>query len=219
MRNTILLAAAMLTLISCGGTHVRRQLDDVATYIEAAPDSALAVLESIDRTSLRGNGVRAEFSLLYAMAADKNYIDTSDVNVAMPAVKYYDVHGSDEKAMKAWFYLGREQENAGSYEEAVVSYARAKELSQDSDNLHFRALIASGISDLYGRTYNHEERLLNLDEVYHFYDMACDTLNRWISIGELAVTYSNLKQWDKADSLFNDFFLMNAWTHLLYHNV
>ncbi len=199
--------AAILAVCSCGKREMTKQcLADVGRYISEKPDSALAVLESIDRASIRGQRMKAEYALLYAMTLDKNYIDTTDIDVVMPAVKYFDTHGPEDKAMKAWFYLGREQENGGEYEDAIISYTRAKELSQNSDDLRFRALIASGIADLYDKTYNFEEEIRNLEEVYHFYNIEKDSLNIWISTGELAVAYSNLKQWDKADSLFNEFF-------------
>lgn len=199
--------AAILAVCSCGKREMTKQcLEDVESYISEKPDSALAVLESIDRASIRGQRMKAEYSLLYAMALDKNYVDTTDIDVVMSAVKYFDTHGPEDKAMKAWFYLGREQENGGEYENAIISYTRAKELSQNSDDLRFRALIASGIADLYDKTYNFEEEIRNLEEVYRFYNIEKDSLNIWISTGELAVAYSNLKQWDKADSLFNEFF-------------
>lgn len=206
-KRYLVIMAAILAVCSCGKREMTKQcLEDVESYISEKPDSALAVLESIDRASIRGQRMKAEYSLLYAMALDKNYIDTTDVSVVMPAVKYFDTHGPEDKAMKAWFYLGREQENGGDYEDAIISYTRAKELSQNSDDLRFRALIASGIADLYDKTYNFEEEIRNLEEVYRFYNIEKDSLNIWISTGELAVAYSNLKQWDKADSLFNEFF-------------
>jgi tetratricopeptide repeat protein len=206
-KRYLVIMAAILAVCSCGKREMTKQcLANVGSYIIEKPDSALAVLESIDRASIRGQRMKAEYALLYAMTLDKNYIDTTDIDVVMPAVKYFDTHGPEDKAMKAWFYLGREQENGGEYEDAIISYTRAKELSQNSDDLRFRALIASGIADLYDKTYNFEEEIRNLEEVYHFYNIEKDSLNIWISTGELAVAYSNLKQWDKADSLFNEFF-------------
>ena len=75
----------------CGCTRaVMNELDDVASYIQTRPDSALNVLKGIDTLSLRGSAEKAKYSLLYAMAIDKNYIDTTDAGVIMPAVDYYE---------------------------------------------------------------------------------------------------------------------------------
>ncbi|MBO5194183.1 MAG: hypothetical protein J6B62_04740 [Bacteroidales bacterium] len=120
-RRYLVIMAAILAVCSCGKREMTKQcLANVGSYISEKPDSALAVLESIDRASIRGQRMKAEYSLLYAMALDKNYIDTTDVSVVMPAVKYFDTHGPEDKAMKAWFYLGREQENGGEYEDAII---------------------------------------------------------------------------------------------------
>jgi tetratricopeptide repeat protein len=206
-KRYLVIIAAILAVCSCGKREMTKQcLADVGRYISEKPDSALAVLESIDRASIRGQRMKAEYSLLYAMALDKNYIDTTDVSVVMPAVKYYDLHGPEDKAMKAWFYLGREQENGGEFEDAIISYTRAKELSLNSDDLRFRSLIASGIADLYGKTYNNVEKIANITESYNLAVQSGDKHDIWITIGELAVAYTESKQWDKADSLFQVFF-------------
>ncbi|MBO5194184.1 MAG: hypothetical protein J6B62_04745, partial [Bacteroidales bacterium] len=88
----------------------------------------------------------------------------------------------------------------------MLSYTRAKELSQSSDDLRFRALIASGISDLYHKTYNDEEFISASIEEYELFRQTGDTLNYWISLGTLAVAYTDSRQWEKADSLFLEFF-------------
>ena len=210
-KRYLVIMAAILAVCSCGKREMTKQcLANVGSYISEKPDSALAVLESIDRASIRGQRMKAEYSLLYAMALDKNYVDTTDIDVVMPAVKYFDTHGPEDKAMKAWFYLGREQENGGEYEDAIISYTRAKELSQNSDDLRFRALIASGIADLYHKTYNDEEFISASIEEYELFRQTGDTLNCWISLGTLAVAYRESSQWEKADSLFQEFYSLGV---------
>ena len=54
------------------------ELDDVESYIQERPDSALQILNKLDRKSLNTNKLRAKFSLLYSTALNKNYIDTTD---------------------------------------------------------------------------------------------------------------------------------------------
>ncbi|MCM1176631.1 MAG: hypothetical protein NC335_02625 [Bacteroides sp.] len=218
-RKCILLLFPLLVLFSCTGSDVRHRLSEVESCIQSDPVLALEMLDSMDVRSLRGRRTRADFSLLYAMALDKNYIDTSDVDIAMPAVEYYDHHGPAAKSMKAWFYLGREQENGGEYQDAIISYTRAKEFAKKTDDLHFRALIASGVADLYRKTYNDEERILNSIEAYNLYKQAGDTLDCWISIGELAVAYADTRKWVEADSLFSHFFACENLDSSFFANV
>ena len=68
----------MLGIYACADSIVPRTLDDVESYIMERPDSALAVLESMDRSLLSTQADRAHHALLNAMALDKSFIDVSD---------------------------------------------------------------------------------------------------------------------------------------------
>ena len=159
MRNHIIfLLLALCLFIGCQGyLEGIRTLESVESYIESRPDSALAVLEGMDGGHFKTRRNRALFSVLYAQALDKNDINTSDVSVVMPAVEYYGKRGPAEKAMKAWFYLGREQENGKDYTAAIISYTKANEWAAKTDDLSFRGLIASAMAELYEKNYNGEK--------------------------------------------------------------
>ena len=88
---------------------------------------------------------QAHFSLLYAIALDKNYIDTTDVGVILPAVEYYEHHGSKEDRMKSLFYLGRIQSNAGEYSDAIVSQLKAQSLAYEVGDTYWKAMLASSL--------------------------------------------------------------------------
>ena len=52
MKRLFALVLTFLPLVSCVSVHVENILNDVETYISERPDSALAVLDSIDRDML-----------------------------------------------------------------------------------------------------------------------------------------------------------------------
>lgn len=88
---------AAMTIVSCNDarkSETYRLLEDVDSYIEARPDSALAVLEGIDVEDLGSREEKAKYALLMSMALDKNYIDRTDFEVLQPAIDYYETHGS-----------------------------------------------------------------------------------------------------------------------------
>ncbi|MGX8707874.1 MAG: hypothetical protein ACSW72_03880, partial [Bacteroidales bacterium] len=74
-----LLLVLLLLPSGCGSRQAETVLDDVESYIQARPDSALTVLRALDTTTLNSQKLRAHYALLHAMALDKNWIDTSDV--------------------------------------------------------------------------------------------------------------------------------------------
>ena len=93
IRHLILLVSLTAVLFSCTPSQVEKRLLDVESYIMERPDSALAVLESMDRSLLVTQADRAHHALLNAMALDKSFIDVSDDSLARVAVDYYSKHG------------------------------------------------------------------------------------------------------------------------------
>ena len=156
-------------LASCSSRQTAATLNDVETYIQQRPDSALATIRTIDTTTLTTRSLRARYALLHAMALDKNWIDTTDVNVVMPAVEYYDRHPSDIRRAKAWYYLGRIQQNAGDRPEASISFMKAERYAEESDDVDFKGLICLAMSTIYSQTHLHEEALKYLEQTYSLF--------------------------------------------------
>ena len=93
MKRTIYTLIATALLLSCSGQEVRnsiKDLDDVESYIQERPDSALFVLEGIDRLNLNTRGLKARHGLLLSMALDKNFIDLTSDSLIAPVVEYYE---------------------------------------------------------------------------------------------------------------------------------
>ena len=68
----LLLTASLFHISGCTPDHVRDSLLDVESYIMERPDSALAVLDSMDRTLLTTDRLKAHHALMHSMALDKN---------------------------------------------------------------------------------------------------------------------------------------------------
>lgn len=101
---------AAFTIVSCNDarkSETYRLLEDVDSYIEARPDSALAVLEGIDKEQLNTREKEAKYALLMSMALDKNYIDLQSDSIIAPAVRYYENHGTPDERLKMYYYSGR----------------------------------------------------------------------------------------------------------------
>ncbi len=181
-------------------------MDAAENVMWTRPDSALAALESIDTLSLKTKAQRARYSLLYTMALDRNHITIPDLRVIKPAANYYERHGSNDDRMKMYFYLGTAQFDTEDPESAMASYIRAKEYSSRSDNLVFRGIISSSISDVYLWNHNNSESIYYCKEACDFFAQAKDSFRLWNTTGLLANRYSNIASWTKADSLYSIFF-------------
>ena len=101
----ILLIITAITIVTCNGarkSETFRLLEDVDSYIEARPDSALAVLEGIDVEDLGSREEKAKYALMMSMALDKNNIDRTDFEVLKSAIDYYESHGSATDKLKTF---------------------------------------------------------------------------------------------------------------------
>ena len=204
--RTIAVVAIIVFVSSCASKEAKRIMDTADAVMWTRPDSALAVLESIDTLSLKTRAQRARYSLLYTMALDRNHRDIPDLRIIKPAASYYERHGSNDDRMKMYFYLGVAQYDTGDPEAAITSYLRAKEYSSRSDNLVFRGIISSSISDVYLWNNNNSESILYCKEACDYFVQAKDSFRLWNTTGLLANRYSNIRDWAKADSLYSIFF-------------
>ena len=198
----ILLFIAVLSASACGSRAVKAQLDDIESYIQARPDSALATIRGIDTTTLTTRSLRAHYSLLHAIALDKNWIDTTDINVVMPAVRYYSSYGTDEQRAKAYYYLGRIQQNAGHLPEASISLLRANKFAESLDNLDFQSMIYITISTIYNQSHLYEDALKYTELSYQLDIEREDEQDIYSSLYRMAQDLNNVGRYAESDSIY-----------------
>ena len=121
---------------SCSIRDVRNQLKDIESYIADRPDSALAVIESIDSTVLKTNSLKAHHALLHAMALDKNYIDVKDDSLALTAVKYYQKHGQKKYLARSRYYLALSYYYNRQYDKSIIELSKAELVATKYDSLY-----------------------------------------------------------------------------------
>lgn len=214
--RTVAVAAAMVFASSCVSKEAKRIMDTADAVMWTRPDSALSALESIDTLSLKTKAQRARYSLLYTMALNRNWIDTTDLHVIQPAADYYERHGSKDDKMRMYYYLGTIQHNAGNLEDAIANYVRSMECSSESDNLIFRGLIASAVSELYNQNQNYSAGLNYAKDALALFKQAGDSTRIWVTTGMLASIYGTMQDYEKSDSLYSEFFSLPCRDSLLY---
>lgn len=195
-------AVTLMAVSGCGGPGAARILADVESYMETRPDSARAVLESIDTASLRSDRLRAEYAILHTMSIDKCYIDTTDLSLIMPAVRYYSRHGGAAGKMKSLYYLGRIQYNSENYPAALLAETSALEYAERIGDLYWRAMATSLIAYVHNATHNSSDELDYMKRAFTLWKEYGDSVHIRFAIQELAISYHNNKCFDKADSTF-----------------
>ena len=205
MRRLFYLFLALI-LAGCNTIQVRKTLDDVETYIAERPDSALAVIESMDTTDLNTRGLRAHHALLHAMALDKNYIDVTDDSLALKAVNYYQKRGSRKNYARSLYYLALSYYYDKQYDKSIIELAKAEPVAAVADSLYlgFTKVLQA---DIYSINYNELAELEALKQALNIYVSLNEDYYVNVAKRRLAVSYTNNNMYAEAqlqlDELFN----------------
>lgn len=140
-------------VFSCtDNSEAEKRLTSAEALMNQHPDSALAFLQGIDRSSLSSGKEKARYALLMSQALDKNYIDTTTFDILQPAIDYYIDKGTPDEKLTTFYYQGRIYQNKGDEDNAMLSFINAREITGVTDTLTFaHLLVAQGV--LYLRQY------------------------------------------------------------------
>lgn len=147
----LLLLACCIT--SCSNHKQQETLNRAESLMEAHPDSALTILEGIEKSELGSKEEQARYALLMSMALDKNYIDTTSFDVLQPAIDYYLENGTPDEKLKTYYYQGVIFLNKGERDNALDSFAKGIHISKECKGslTTARLLVAEG--GLYNELY------------------------------------------------------------------
>ena len=210
MRKQILTILAVIitamTIVSCHDarkSETYRLLEDVDSYIEARPDSALAVLEGIDVEDLGSREEKAKYALLMSMALDKNYIDKTDFEVLQPAIDYYEDHGTATDKLRTFYYQGRIYQNGGDDEMAMECFVRAVEEGDGAEDCMTMARCLFSQGTLYQALYNWERVIETNIAAAAFFQFGGNINSQLRSLSRALIGYSQTKDLEAAGKCFN----------------
>lgn len=205
MRKLITILILTLTAISCGKIKdAHNTLNDVETFINERPDSALTILDSFDTYLLDNKSVWAHHSLLHAQAKDKCYIDETDDSLMAQVVNYYEGKRDKEKLFKAYYYLGRIQYNAGEYATSMLTYTKAEQMIDKINDSLLKGLLYAQLGLLH-QTYNDYSKALAAYQTAHdCYKKA--GMHTYIIQNKycIAYVYHEMELYDEAEMLFTE---------------
>ena len=120
----ILLTAIILTALSgCNEPAQPILLNKVKSLMCSQPDSAYALLASIDTDTLN-DGSFAHWCMLKAELSHRtSHVSVPSVEDMEKTFDWYKRQGTEEESLKAEFYLGMAHAHAGESEQAMNIYA------------------------------------------------------------------------------------------------
>lgn len=157
MKFYCLFILSAFCMVGCRQDDYNAILTHTKKLLIEAPDSALTLLQTIDRHSLRGKRAKAEYALLYTQALDKNYIDVDNDSLIRVAVDYFQNHGTYIDKAKVNYYYGVIHYNALNIDEAMEFFVKASIHVEKTADQYFRGLIYGAIGNLYYDQYSFAE--------------------------------------------------------------
>lgn len=201
--RTLLLIFSVAILAACTPAKVDRTLKDVESYISERPDSAFAVLESIDRSYLKSRRSEAHHALLHAMALDKNYIDVTDDSLASVAVRYYSKHGSKKYLARSLYYKGLSYYYNKEYDKSIIELSNAEPVAAMYDSLYL-GFIKVLQAEIYYINYNKIKATELFEQALSIYtDLEAEYYVN-VAKSQLAKAWVSIERYDDAEILLTD---------------
>ena len=200
MEKFILSIITLLTLfavVGCSGAPDRTLYEAEAVMTEH-PDSALALLRSLNLGEIRGKSSRALYALLFTQAQFKNYLDVDNDSLITEAVDYYEDGPDHFRSMLASYCYGRVRLNKGDYANAIFAFYNAYELADVSGDKFWTAMTAERICEIYRNTYNWKEMLKFADVEYQNFKAYGNPQYIQDGLLDLALAYHCDSQYDSA---------------------
>lgn len=213
--KNILLIITAITIFSCKDVRngeVYRLLTDVDSYIESRPDSALAVLEGIDKSELTSKELEAKYALLLSQALDKNYIDLQSDSIIAPAARYYENHGTPDERLKMYYYSGRIKQNIGDHEGAMEMFVKGESYGDECTDKACLARLYKAKMAVNQDIFNYPQAIIDARNAADCYLAIGDMTRYYNSIIALAVLYNQTGNLDKSSEYLN--ILKQNWDNL-----
>ena len=200
-----LLYFALLLVLCVAGcsrkTDSRLALAD--SLIEIRPDSAYAILRSVNPDSLAGEGNRALYGLLMTQAEFKLTRKISNDTLIDLATEYYQSGKDPQKRTRAYFYKASALYASGD-KLGALDWLKRAEATADTADYAMMARIVSWMATIYVNNYILNEQSINkFKEALYYYRKAGKTRFELKCLSQLAAHY-RLKNQDSAKKYFKE---------------
>ena len=147
----ILLTAIILTALSgCNEPTQPILLNKVKSLMCSQPDSAYALLASIDTDTLNDRSFARWCMLKAELSHRTSHVSVPSIEDMEKTFDWYKKQGTEKESLKAEFYLGMAHAYAGENEQAMEIYARIYAIAEKKKDYQLMGYTCSYMADLYG---------------------------------------------------------------------
>ena len=137
----ILFLISVFLIMACTDSRKVEIIRQAEQLMSEQPDSALHLLQSIDRHTLRGKAL-ARYALIYSIAQDKSGLDVSNDSLLRIANEYYSRHPEDSLYARSQYYMGKYLWLTEQTDSAYSCLLKAKTASEKDEDYYTAYLAA-----------------------------------------------------------------------------
>ncbi|MBR1705282.1 MAG: hypothetical protein IJ721_00640 [Bacteroidales bacterium] len=199
-RTTFLLLLPFIAM-ACSDSYLDGILSRVESLMAERPDSALILLQKSHVPDIDTPGRQARYSLDLAMALDKNWIDTTAVEIIQPALRFYRGPFRKREQFLSRYYYARILENGQHHPEAIKAFMEAAHLFNHQVDSVYLLRIAAAKGRIYWYELIRDKTEESFVEAIRYAVRLHDTANYQRMSLSLADFYEGDQQYAKKDSL------------------
>lgn len=195
-----------IVLVSCQQngkyTTLLLQIDSIMI---TRPDSALALLNSIQSFQEMKPADKASYSLLLTQAKQKSRISHTNDSLIRIAVEYYKDKGDEKQATKAYYYLGCVYQDIGDIVGATDAFLKALNINpQVTSDKEILTMTYEGLAECYQDQSFYDKAMEMYRNSYQINKEKNDKKNILYSIQGIAETFIYKNMWDSAEYYYNE---------------
>ena len=163
-----------LVLSACTDSRKLETIRQAEMLMQEQPDSALRVLQTINRHSLRGE-ILARYALIYSIAQDKSGLDVTNDSLLRIAHEYYSQHPDDSLYARSQYYMGKYLWLTAQTDSAYTCLLKAKNTSEKKQDYYTAYLATDRMRRIAQRS--DTALCLNLSKEAYRYYVKCRPIN------------------------------------------
>ncbi|MBE6317980.1 MAG: hypothetical protein E7081_03305 [Bacteroidales bacterium] len=199
MKHIFAIILSIMLLTACGESERVQfgQLQQIDSIAEVNVDSAIVLLNAINRDSLSSNDNKYYFDLLQIRASDKAYIAHTSDSAILSVINYFENHDFNNLLPIAYYYGGRVYSDLGDAPQALEYFQKALDCESTNTNLLLNGKISSQMGQLMIKTQLYHQAKYKFKEAISYNIKSNDSLALMFNYSNLGSAY---KWVEKPDS-------------------
>ena len=202
MKNVALiyLLAGCMYLFSCtSGKNYPIAMKQAMSCMDARPDSALALLETLaDSITDAPQETQMYYRLLTIKAKDKLYMPHTTDSVILSIVDYYQEKGDKERLFESYYYLGGTYRDMNDIPRALKAYHQGIEVGEDTEQTLLQGMTYGQMGILLAYQELYDESRSMMRKAMRCYGELRDSVRYANTLATLARTYDGKNENDSA---------------------